>query len=111
MIRRVDTCVVRSDKSQVVLPGEYVEISNHDLSKFDGEVAIEPRSDFPQSSIWPSPAISRVIRGTVRIPNMSEVPIKLSKSQHIAQLRRVTNLLSTSDSSTSSVLPMAEITK
>ena len=89
-IRRIDTCVVRNERTQVLLPGEYVEISNNDLLNFDGEVAIEPRSDFPRCNIWPSPSISRVIQGTIRIPNLSEEPIKLSKSQHIAQVRRVT---------------------
>ena len=74
----------------MLLPGEYVEITSPDLLNFDGEVAIEPRSDFPQSNISPSPSISRVVQGTIRIPNLSEEPIKLSKSQHIAQLRRVT---------------------
>ena len=89
-IRRVDSCVVRNEKSQVVLPGEYVEVSSNDLANFNGEVAIEPRSDSPHSGIWPSPSISRVIQGTIRIPNLGPEPIKLSKSQHIAQIRRVT---------------------
>ena len=90
-IRRVETCVVRNERTQVLLPGEYVEITNNDLLNFNGEVAIEPRTDFPRSDIWPSPSISRVIQGTIRIPNLSDEPIKLTKSQHIAQVRRVTS--------------------
>ena len=75
-----------------------MEIFNHDLSKFNGEVAIEPQADLPQCRIWPSPLISRVIQGTVRIPNMSQEAIKRSKSQHIAQLRKVTSPQPTPDS-------------
>ena len=52
-----------------------MEISNHDLSKSNCEVAIEPRADLPQCRIWPSHIISRVIQGTVRIPSMSQEPI------------------------------------
>ena len=89
-MRQVNSCILRNDTPQVVLPGEFIEITDSSLSNFDGEVAIEPRSDFPHPELWPSPSISRVIQGTVRIPNLGHEPIRLSKSQHIAQIRRVT---------------------
>ena len=38
---------------------------------------------------WPCPAISRVIQGKIRIPNLTNEPIYLSRSQHIADVRKV----------------------
>ena len=35
------------------------------------------------------PTITRVVQGSVRIPNNSPDPIKISSTQHIAQIRRV----------------------
>ncbi len=89
-VRRIDSCVIRNDISKVILPGDFVEVSSKEIGEFDGEVSIEPRSDFPYNGTWPSPVITRVIDGTVRIPNLGNEPIKLAKSQHIAQMRRVT---------------------
>ena len=88
-IYRVDCCILRNDSSKVLMPGEFVEIKNDELSNFNGEVAIEPRADFHLGDHWPRPSISRVIQGTIRIPNLSDHPIKLSRSQQFAQLRRV----------------------
>ena len=45
--------------------------------------------DSPLQGTWPSPAISRVFREPVRIPNGSNEPIYLCKSGHFAQIRRV----------------------
>ena len=75
----------------MLYPGEFVEIYDDSLSAFEGEVSIEPRIDSPLEGEWPSPAISRVIQGTVRIPNDTEEPIHLSKSRHFAQIRRVSS--------------------
>ena len=45
--------------------------------------------DSPLSGEWPSPSISRVIQGSIRIPNLGTDPIQISRIQHIAQIRRV----------------------
>ena len=68
-IRQSNSVVLRNDRSTVVYPGEYVEIRNDSLSDYEGQVSIEPRADSPLQGRWPLPMISRVIRGTVRIPN------------------------------------------
>jgi hypothetical protein len=68
-ILRCESFILRNDSPKVLLPGDYVEFSSQDLSNFDGEIAIEPHSDSPLKGSWPSPAISRVINGTVRIQN------------------------------------------
>ena len=89
-IYRVQSTVLRNDSTSVVYPGEYLEIHNQAISHYEGEVAIEPRTDSPANGNWPPPTISRVINGTVRIPNETNSPVYVSKSQHIATIRRVT---------------------
>ena len=75
----------------MLYPGEFVEIASDSLSAYEGDVAIEPRVDSPMQGTWPSPTISRVIQGTIRIPNDTDEPIHLPKSKHFAQIRRVTS--------------------
>ena len=93
-IYQVESLIVRNDSGKVVMPGEYVEIHSEDLSSFNGEVAIEPHTDSPLSGDWPPPAITRVIQGTVRIPNNENEPVKIASSQHIARVRRVLTITS-----------------
>ena len=85
-----DSVILRNDTSKVLYPGEYIEIYSDNLSIYEGEIAIEPRTDSPLQGNWPAPSISRVIQGTVRIPNETEEPIHISKCKHFAQVRRVT---------------------
>ena len=89
-IYRVQSTVLRNDSKAVVYPGEFLEINNPSISNYEGEIAIEPRTDSPANGSWPPPTISRVINGTVRIPNETNSPVYVSKSQHIATIRRVT---------------------
>ena len=90
-IFRAESVVLRNDEERVLFPGEFIEISSDQLSGYDNdEVSIEPRVDSPSQGSWPSPTISRVIQGSVRIPNQSSEPIKINKCQHFAQIRRVT---------------------
>ena len=60
---------------------------------------MEPRSDSPQGGRWPAPSVTRVINGSVRIPNMSNSPIFLSKNQHFGQINRVVCVESISSTS------------
>ena len=91
-IRQSNSVVLRNDRSKVLYPGEFVEIQSASLSEYEGEVSIEPRVDSPLQGKWPPPMISRVIQGTVRIPNDGTEPIHLGKSRHFAQIRRVASL-------------------
>ena len=91
-IYRAESYLLRNESSQVLFPGEYLEIKCKSLIEYDGEVAIEPRADSPLNGSWPSPTVSRVIHNTVRIPNTTDEPIKLLKSQHIAQVCKVTTI-------------------
>ena len=88
-IFRTESYVLRNDSSKVLFPGEFLEIHSDTLNGYNGEISIEPRVDSPLEGNWPIPSVSRVIQCTVRIPNISDEPIHLSKSQHIAQIRRV----------------------
>ena len=88
-IRYAESVIVQNDTSMVVLPGEFVEVCSKELQHFNGEVSIEPRSDSPLYGQWPERSITRVIHGSVRIPNLSPDPVHITKSQQIAQIRRV----------------------
>ena len=80
---------LRNDNAKVLFPGDFVEMRDESLKILNGEIAIEPRMDSPADGNWPLPSISRVINGTVRIPNTGNEPIQLKRSQHYAQIRRV----------------------
>ena len=86
IINRAESVIVRNDSAKVIMPGEYVEIYADELKSFDGEVAIESRTESPLSGQWPIPSITRVIQGSVRIPNLTNEPVSITKSQHLAQI-------------------------
>ena len=86
-IYSAESLILSSSEKNVLMPGDYMEYEHKSLSNYEGEVAIEPHADSPSN--WPQPSISRVIDGRLRIPNDSDAPIKLSKSQHFALIRRV----------------------
>ena len=88
-IRRVNSVLLRNNSEKVLMPGEYLEFEDKSLLQFDGEVAIEPHLIQPTSNSWIQPTISRVIDGTLRIPNLTSEPIQISKSQHVAQIRPI----------------------
>ena len=88
-IRYAESLIVQNDSSKVVLPGEFVEVYSKELEHFNGEVSIEPRNDSPLGGQWPERSLTRVIHGSVRIPNLSPDPLHIAKSQQIAQIRRV----------------------
>ena len=103
-VYRAESIILRNDREKVLYPGDYLEIHSDELAPYeDEEISIEPRVDSPMQGRWPSPTISRVIQGSVRIANNSEEPVRIGKCQHFAQIRRVT----TSDvlASSSSYVP------
>ena len=71
------------------MPGEFIEFKDDSLIGYEGEVTVEPYVESPRN--WPCPSISRVIQGRVQIPNLSNDPIHLFRSQHIANICRVVN--------------------
>ena len=89
-IFKVDSFILRNSCAKVVLPGDYYEFSSKDLHNFNGEIVIEPHTESPLAGSWPTPTVSRVIQGTVRLQNDLNEPIPISKSQHLALVRRMT---------------------
>ena len=87
---KVDSYMLRNSCAKVVLPGDFYEFSSKDLHGLNGEVLIEPHTDSPLRGKWPPPTVSRVVQGTVRIQNDLTEPIPISKSQHLALVRRMT---------------------
>ena len=74
----VESVIVSNDKSRVL----YLGITSRSQVRL--------QIDSPLEGMWPSPTISQVIQGSIRIPNHSEEPIHHAKYQHFAQIRRVT---------------------
>ena len=89
-IRIAESFILKNDSAQVVMPGEFIEVHSKDLEHFDGEVSIEPRIESPRNGLWPERSLTRVIQGSVRIPNLGDEPLVLKRSQQFAQIRRVT---------------------
>ena len=90
-VYRVESDVLRNGSQKVLLPGEFLELEGGNIHSYEGEVAIEPRVSSPMAGEWPPCSITRVINGTVRIPNNTNEPIHLHKAMHVAQIRRVTS--------------------
>ena len=89
------------------MPGDFVEIQNDQLQKFNGEVAIEPHGDTSHTNGWPIPSISRVIQGSIRLSNLNNEPIQIPKSQHIALIRLV---ITPMESPTTTIPPKCQTT-
>ena len=85
-VRRTSTFVLRANTSQVILPGEFLELPKPKDLIDNSIIAIEPRTDTADTSEWMSPLLSQSIDGTIRIPNESPLPVSVDKHQHVAQI-------------------------
>ena len=88
-IYRSESFLIRNVKVKALLPGDYMEFESEDLKGYNGEIAIEPHNHAKKKT-WPNHVLSRVIQGRIRIANSSEEVVLLSKSEHVAKIRRVT---------------------
>ena len=68
-IYAAESFLLRNHPANVLFPGEFLELHSDSLSGYNGEISIEPRFDSPNNGEWPEPTVSRVIQGTIRIPN------------------------------------------
>ncbi len=75
-IRLSNSFLLRAKTSQVLLPGEFVELTSP--TPDDELVALEPRYDISNNS-WIQPTISTPVGGVIRIPNTSKYPISIKK--------------------------------
>ena len=75
----MESCTLRNDVSRVLFPGEFLEIYDN-FSNYEGEIAVEPCFDSSLDGESPEPCLSRVIQGTICIPNLTIEPVQLSKS-------------------------------
>ena len=80
--------VVRSPKTCLVFPGDFIEVASPISDFSPTEICVEPRVDSPHPS-FPAPMILPQIDGHIRIPNLSDSPIIIKKNQHLAQVRSV----------------------
>ena len=87
-IFRVESLPLKSDADQIIMPGDFLEVTDKSLLGFEGEVSVEPHTDEVHQQ-WPLPIVSRAIQGRIRIPNLGSDPIQVARSQHIADIHRV----------------------
>ena len=81
----------------VLFPNDSVDIKA-DASFNDQVVALEPRCDSVtyRSFSWPTHQLTSVCNGTVRLINNTDTPVKLSRNDHLCQIRG-TNSINVSD--------------
>jgi len=87
-VRRSQSFLIRSDRKKVIIPGDFIEVKAPTNMPKNTEISFEPRSDSHFTN-WPSPDVTSVIDGLIRIPNNSRDIISVTKHQHIAQARFV----------------------
>lgn len=105
-VLRTESFLLRNESSKVLFPGEFLEIECKRMYECEEEVVIIPRTDSPLNGTWPAPTISRVINNVIRIPNDTLEPIKLSKAQHVAQIREISTQDECVTTTPSSSLPL-----
>ena len=76
-IFRTDSVLLRSNTSSVLYPGETLDVCCPDLHGFDGDVALEPRTDSPACGSWPQPSFVSVEKGILHIPNPSKEMVSI----------------------------------
>ncbi len=87
--------VLRSPKSPTTIwPGDYLEVSlPAELTCTDDLFALEPRwttdSSLDHRTEWPSPDVVSSVSGKIRIPNDTNDPLVLKKSEHFCQVQQV----------------------
>ena len=85
-IFKADSILLRSDAASVIYPGEVFNVSCNELSDFDGDLALEPRSDSPAFGSWPQPSLISVEKGVLAIPNCSNELIRIRKKPTLGKL-------------------------
>ena len=90
-IKRATVHLLRSPAT-TVWPGEYIELPLP-AELADSDVAIEPRVEYLKCSetVWPAPDVITPVAGRIRIPNLTDIPQVLRKSQHFAQVLALTS--------------------
>ena len=93
------TSVLRAPgQTTTIYPGEYLEckVAQSEPASHDKVVVLEPRFDSRLAQLrqgdtqWPATTVIQCVGQSIRIPNMTEEPIVLSKNDHFAQVREVT---------------------
>ena len=90
-LRRVTNFTVKSDKADILLPGQSAVFAVPDIT---GNVAIEPRWDSQcnrqttkESLMWPKPQILPIINGHVSLSNKSTEPVVIRRLEHICTVQ------------------------
>ena len=74
-------CLLRANANMTIFPGDYAEFPVTD-SECDGSVMVEPKN--LASPLWPTPTMTNIISGCIRLPNDTPHPVTIKKHQHVA---------------------------
>ena len=88
-VRLTGTCLLRSPPTRTtVWPGSFLELDVPYPVASEGQyVAVEPRIDTSHADLnWPKTNIYPCIAGKVRLPNLTDNPIVISRNSHICQV-------------------------
>ena len=93
-VRRAQAHVLQSPVKTGLMPGEFIQVSTPKDLPPDSSVAIEPHFDAPHSRstddgvMWPCPQELSTVDHNIRLLNDTRGPIRLSKHQHVCQVRQ-----------------------
>ena len=84
---RPASCLIRSPSRSVPLwPGDFIELEVADIDR-DVTVSVEPWVSSPVQDLgsgpWPSPAVTAVVDGKIRVPNNTDSPLRLQKNSFL----------------------------
>ena len=92
-VRRITEYSIKSERNQVVLPGESICIKVPQSLRLDDSVAVEPRLDSSHnrarqsdSAIWPPAQVQKVEANTVSLVNSTREPVTIKKHEQICLL-------------------------
>ena len=113
-VRRAQAHVLQSPVKTVLMPGEFIQVSTPKDLAPDSSVAIEPHFDAPHSRstdngvMWPRPQELSTVDHNIRLLNDTRGPIRLSKHQHVCQVRQCGGALEVGRPKNLNTNPVAE---
>ena len=87
-VRRAQAHVLQSPVKTVLMPGEFIQVSTPKDLPPDSSVAIEHSRSTDDGVMWPCPQELSTVDHNIRLLNDTRGPIRLSKHQHVCQVRQ-----------------------
>ena len=92
-VRRTQAYTLKPEATSVIWPGSYLELALPSDLQPECTLAIESKTDNVKFlNNWPLPIIIEAVSGKVRIPNNTDEPLSLRKTEHFCQACLTTEL-------------------